>query len=70
MPCGKHFLNRSKMRLSYKLLAVPLLVQGATSDDISLATQQRLSVIVGATTGATSISAWLVNEANVVFIKY
>ncbi|KDR85026.1 hypothetical protein GALMADRAFT_312284 [Galerina marginata CBS 339.88] len=30
-----------------------------SSDDIGLAGQQRLSVIVGSTTGATSISAWL-----------
>ncbi|KAF9481397.1 polysaccharide lyase family 8 protein [Pholiota conissans] len=29
------------------------------ADDITIASQQRLSVIVGSTTGATSISAWL-----------
>ncbi|KAF8973957.1 polysaccharide lyase family 8 protein [Flammula alnicola] len=29
------------------------------SDDVTVARQQRLSVIVGSTTGATSISAWL-----------
>jgi hypothetical protein len=31
------------------------------ADDIGIATQQRLSVIVGSTTGATSISAWLLH---------
>lgn len=37
------------------LCAQPLL---AVADDVSVATQQRLSVIVGSTTGATSIAAW------------